>query len=242
MKNQFSLFILLIIPVICFGQKKYSFDYALVYDFQLDENAKVEKRILMTNSKDNTYLLEVIEKDSLNYTLKFIDQNGYYSLTQLSTSDFFKAETINLDCASVLPFKNRFKYQVKNYDYHLLNDTLINQNKYSRYLLKSNRPKREKKRRLASLFFVLEKDTKFHLPVLMHSTSFEEWKVEKNTPNGIPKIFYFTSYQTKKILSKYTLSGYKKIEKFVLIPIDCPKPLKINVRFESDEQIDSINP
>ena len=223
MKNKFSLFLILIIPVIFFGQKSYLFDYALEYNFQLNENAKFEKRFLLTNSKENSYLLEVTEKDSLNYELKFIDQNGYYSMTELSRAIFFKAEAINLDCSSVMTFTNPYKYQVKNYDFHILNDTLIDNNDYSRYLLKSNNLKREKKKKLASLFFVLEKDTDFHQPVLMHSTAFEEWKLEKNISNGIPKLFYFKSYKTNKILSKYTLLDYKKINKYIIIPEDCTK-------------------
>jgi hypothetical protein len=221
MKGQFLLFLFFTISSI-FGQKKYSFDYALVYDFQLNENTKVEKRILITNSNDNSYILEVTEKDSLNYTVAFSDQNGHYSKTVLSRSDFFKAETISLACEVVRAYKNPYKYQVENYDFHLANDTLIEGNSYSRYFFKSNKLKKEKKKKLATLFFVLEKNTNFHQPVLLHPTSYEEWKLEKNIPNGIPKLFYFTSYKTKKIVSKYTLTHYIKIDKYILISKDCP--------------------
>ncbi len=223
MKSQFLLFLLFIASFTSFGQKKYSFDYALVYDFQLNEKSKVEQRILLTNSKDNSYFLEVTEKDSLNYTLTFLDRNGYYSKTVVGKSGFFKAETINAECESVLNYKNPYKYQVENYDYHPLKDTLIDGANYSRYFFKSNNPKKEKRRRFATLFFVIENNTTFHQPVLLHSTSYEEWKLEKNIPNGIPKLFYFTSYNTKKILSKYTLNGYKKIDKYVMLPEGCPK-------------------
>jgi len=222
MKNQFLLFLLITISSTAFGQKKYSFDYALVYDFQLNENTKVEKRILMTNSKDNSYLLEVTEKDSLNYSLEFVDQSGHYSNTLLSHSDFFKAETISIDCEALRAYENPFKYQVENYDFHTANDTLIEGNKYSRYFFRSNKVKKEKNKKLATLFFVLENNTNFHQPVLLHPTSYEEWKLEKNIPNGIPKLFYFTSYTTNKIVSKYTLTDYRKIDKYILITKDCP--------------------
>ncbi len=223
MKSQFLLFLFFATSLLSFGQKKYSFDYALIYDFQANEKSKVEQRILLTNSKDNSYFLEATEKDSLKYTLTFVDRNGYFSITLVSKSDFFKAETISADCTSVLNYKNPYKYQVENYDYQVLNDTLIDGDSYSRYFLKSNKPKREKRRKLGTLFFAIEKNTAFHQPVLLHSTSYEEWKLEKNIPNGIPKLFYFTSYKTKKILWKHTLTGYKKIDKYIMLPKGCRK-------------------
>jgi hypothetical protein len=59
------------------------------------------------------------------------------------------------------------------------------------------------------------------LPILTHSTPFEEWKEERNIPNGIPKQFYLTKFQSSEKILNYTLVEYVKINKFLIVPEAC---------------------
>ena len=221
MKNQFLLFLLFTTSLFSFGQKKYSFDYAIQYNFQMTDTSKVQKQIFLTNSKDNSYVLRVMEKDSINYKLFFLDQNGVTSTTYLSKKDFLDAEIISLKCDFVSRYRNPFKYQTDNYDFINQKDTLINNISYSMYIIKSNKPKREKRKRLGTLHFVVEKNTDFHLPILLEVTPYEEWKKERNIPNGIPKQFYFTNYLNNTKTFIYNLVDFVKINRFVIIPDEC---------------------
>jgi hypothetical protein len=157
MKNQFSLFLVCIVSLFSYGQKKYSFDYAIQYNFQLNDSSKVQTQLFLTNSKDNSYVLKVSEKDSLNFTLYFNDQNGISSIHYISKKDFSAADSIALDCKFVHRFGNPFKYQTKNYDFVNQKDTLINDSRCSMYIMKSNKPKREKKKKLATAHLLLKK-------------------------------------------------------------------------------------
>ena len=221
MKNQFLLFLLFTISQFSFGQKKYSFDYAIQYNFQTSDTPKVQNRFYLTNSKDNSYVLWVTEEDSLNYKLFFIDQNGIASTTYLNRKDFFRAETIYLKCDFVTRYSNPFKNQTNNYDFINQKDTLINNISYPLYIIKSNKPKREKRKKLATIHFIVEKNTAFHLPILLDATPYEEWKKEKNIPNGIAKQIYSIDYSEKKMFYTFNLVGYTKIEKFLIVPDEC---------------------
>ena len=221
MKSQFLLFLFFTTSFITFGQKKYSFDYAIEYNFQKNETSKVEKEIFLTNSKDNSYVLRVIDKDSLNYRIFFVDQNGTLSDTYISKKDFFKAETFELKCEFASRYSNPYKYQTDNYDFIIQKDTLIDNSDYQMYIIKSNKSKRAKRKKLGTTHFIIEKNTYFHLPIFEEPTSYEEWKKEKNIPNGIPKQFYFTKYSDNKRLCMHNLVHFVKINKFLVIPKEC---------------------
>lgn len=221
MKDQVLLFLMFAFSLFSFGQKKYSFDYAIQYTYQKNDTAKVEKEIFLTNSKDNSYVLYVREKDSLNFKLLFIDQNGLLSTTYLSKKDFFRAETFDLKCEFASRYRNPYKYQTDNYDFIVQKDTLIDNSKYQTFIIKSNKPKREKRKKLGTSHFIIENNTDFHLPIFEDPTSYEEWKEEKNIPNGIPKQFYLTNYLNNNRSCIHNLVDYIKINKFFVVPKEC---------------------
>lgn len=89
------------------------------------------------------------------------------------------------------------------------------------YILKSNNSKREKKKKLATFYYYLENNTGFHLPLLEHETAYEEWELERNIPNGIPKEMYYLDYGKVEILMLYKLKRIIKIDKILTIPEGC---------------------
>ena len=221
MKCQQIVILFLLFCTSTFGQKKYSFDYMLEYEYQTTDTSKVEIQYFLTNSKDNSYCLYIQEKDSLNLKLIFIDYNGTKSTAHLDKISFAKAESVSLDCKIISKFDNRFKGQTKNYDYNIEKDTLIDGSYYHQYILKSNNPKRESRKQTGSKVFVVEKNTSFHLPVFDHETSYEEWKLERNIPNGVPKVTYVKSYDGTEKYLIFRLVQYVPIKKYLIIPEKC---------------------
>ncbi|PWA05090.1 hypothetical protein DB895_08670 [Flavobacterium psychrotolerans] len=191
------------------------------YDFKYTDTSKVSKAYILTNSKDNSYTLTMHEKDSLNFKLYFSDLNGILSRTTLDKGSFFKAESITLNCGIVSGYYNPFKGQTKKYNFINKPDTLIDGEYYPHYILKWNNPKRERRKKFGTAHFIIEKNTSFHLPLLDYPTAYEEWKLERNIPNGIPKEMFMEEYLKKKYSRSYKLKQFAKINKYVIIPAEC---------------------
>ncbi len=192
----------------------------LEYNFQSTDTSKVQKVVYLTNSEDNSYFLRIKEKDNLNYELYFLDYNGVISTTYVAKKDFSTAEVINLKCEFVSRFKNPYKYQVKNYNFDNRKDTLIDKENYPFYILKSNDSNREKKKKLGRSYYILEKSTSFHLPLLDFVTAYEEFKLERNIPNGIAKIMYFIGLNSQK-KHIYILKSWAKNTRYLIVPKEC---------------------
>lgn len=217
---------------ICFSQKQYNFDTLIEYDVTFYKDSiknkniptiqieKKSKKYYLTNSKNNDYLAIVKEKDSLNYSLIFVDNNGIYSKVIILKSDLNKAEFVNLDCEHVFRLQNPYKYQTKNYDFFLLADTIINDESYIRYKFSSIKPKRVKRKKIGTDFFIIEKSTDFHLPLLSFSTAYEEWKSNKTIPNGIFKEKYFIDYYGK-LKSREKLVMRWEVDKKIILQEEC---------------------
>jgi hypothetical protein len=174
----------------------------------------------LTNSKKNNYTAVITELDSLKYKMIFKDENGIYSNVTILKSNLKKAEFINIDCKYVSRYRNPYKYQTKNYDFFELKDTLIKGKTYSKYKLESIKPKKVKRKKLGTEFYIINNRTEFHLPILNFSTAYEEWKTKRNFPNGIFLEKYFIDFYGQ-LDSKECFINYWKIDKKILIQKEC---------------------
>jgi hypothetical protein len=227
MNRKLLFFLCFLYSILSIGQRKYFFDYFIEYDFQSSETENRKKVFLLTNSKDNSYYIRVFEKDSLTYNVYFLDSNGIFSTAYIDKKDFLAAETISLKCNFITHFSNPFKYQVDNYHFENKNDTIIDKESFKYYILKSNNPKREKRKKLAVNHYVVERNTEFHLPILVNFvTALEEYKVDNIIPNGIAKVLYIKSFYKKK-LGIYSLNYFVKINKFLIVPKECSNLISI---------------
>ena len=218
----FSIITVLLISTFCFSQKQYDFDYLIEYELIIykDSVEKTIKRFYLTNSKRNNYLAVVTELDSLNYTMDFKDENGLSFNVNFLKSDLNKAEFINVECDYISRYVNPYKFRTKEYDFVNLKDTLINDIAFARYKLTSIKPKKEKRKKLGTEIYIIDKNTKFHLPVLYFPTAYEEWKSKKNIPNGIFKERLLFEY-SGKLSIKEEIVGYHKINKKIIIDPKC---------------------
>jgi len=229
---KYFLVVFFLFSTFCYSQKEYKFDYLIEYDFTLYKDSvkiknrpfrkedKTIKKYYLTNSKNNDFTAIITEQDSLNYEMIFKDENGIYINLTFLKSDLNKAKLINIECKHVNRFSNPYKYQIKNYNFIILSDTIFNGKSYSQYMLASIKTKRVKRKKIGTEFFIIDKKTRFHLPILRFSTAYEEWKSNKNLPNGIFFERYFIDYYGD-LDWREKLVGFWKIDKKIIIQEDC---------------------
>lgn len=221
--KQLTILILTLSTVLCFSQKRYEFDYLIEYKRTFYKDSLTEKtisRFYLTNSKKNSYLAVITNSDSLNYQMDFKDENGLTFNVNFLKSDLNKAEFINAECGYISKYRNPYKFRIKEYDFFNLKDTLINGIEFARYKLTSIKPKKEKRKKLGTEIYIIDKNTKFHLPVLYSPTAYEEWKSKKNVPNGIFKERLLFDYYGN-LSVKEEMIGYHKINKTIIIDEKC---------------------
>ncbi|GAA4962584.1 hypothetical protein [Algibacter aquimarinus] len=221
--KQLITLILTLSTIFCFSQKQYEFDYLIEYKHTFYNDSLTEKtisRYYLTNAKKNSYLAVITNLDSLNYQMDFKDENGLSFNVNFLKSDLIKAELINVECDYIWKYRNPYKFRIKEYDFFNLKDTLINGIVYARYKLTSIKPKKEKRKKLGTEIYIIDKNTKFHLPVLYFSTAYEEWRSKKNIPNGIFKERLLFEY-SGKLSIKEEIVGYNKINKKIIINAKC---------------------
>ncbi len=212
----------------CFGQKKYQFDYLLEYEFKSSVDSSFNQTLyFITNSKDNSYYAKIRSIDTLSFRLVFKVQDLLLADVKLKKHDFFNLESLTINCESNYLFENPFKFRVKEYEFNMLSDTIID-NKYLVYykLQYTGKRKIKKSRPVGTNYYIIEDSTQFHLPILTHSTAFEEWKKERNIPNGIFKEKIFYNYKNE-ISYKYILKEYHSINQTIIVPDKCLEKIKI---------------
>lgn len=220
MKKAF-LIVSLIVFCQMFAQKKYHFDYALFIESTSINNKNTKEFIYLLNSKLNNYNLFVEDKDSITKSLRLIDENGVYVSSIVSCNEFFKAETFVNSCKETSRYGNPYKYKTKNYDFINFNDTIINDTSYYHYAVKCNKKlKYQKKKKIVTTHYIVEKSSPSYSPFLLHTTVYEMWKISKNIPNGILKLIYYID-TNGKITGKIDVKNVVKIDKYLTIPEEC---------------------
>jgi hypothetical protein len=76
------------------------------------------------------------------------------------------------------------KNQMKNYDFYLMSDTIINEKKLARIMLKSSNSKREKRKKLGKEIYIIEV-SKNYKPMFIFETAYNICEERKNFPNGL---------------------------------------------------------
>jgi len=220
----FYFLILLLISQNIFTQEKYIFDCLIEYEKteNITDSIVTSTEYYLTNSKNNAYtaIVTIKDKDSFNINLKH--QNGIHLKATVDRSQFNIAESINIICSKYYKYENPFRNKIKIYDFHNLEDTLINGKLSKRYLFKSNKERRIKRLKLGTLNYNIQANTEFHLPILRFSTAYEEWKDNAYIPNGIFKTRSFTNY-SGKVETLEKLVQYKKNDLTIYITEDCDK-------------------
>ena len=207
-----------------FAQKEYLLNNLLEYErsrYKNDSLINSETIYYLTNDKDNSYLGTLVKINDNQFDLRLMDRGGFYSKVKVSRKDFFKAEYINIDCQNMIGSINPYKYQTKNYEYVVLQDTLINGETLRNYKLKyTGKKKPNKKLPIGTNYYLIKDSTENHLPILEHNTAYEEWKLERSIPNGIFQERVFINYKNK-VGNSMKLKKITKIDKKIVIKAPC---------------------
>lgn len=224
-------FILFFFPLFLFSQRSFDFDYSLVYETTyFKEDTTSVNKIFLVNSKDNSYYALLTKADSLSYNLILHQRDSLHAEVQINKDLFLNDMAINMDCKAIVPFRNPYKYQIKNYDFIKLNDTVLNAKVLKTYVLKSNLNERKiKRKKIGYNSYLIDSTIKDFKPNFEHETAYEEWKTEQLFHNGVfvSKIFY-DSEGNKRVVQN--LIEFKPVNRFINIIEDCNSKLNIDIR------------
>ena len=177
-----KLSLILLISNFALCQTNFQFDYLLEYEFiHYVDSTKSEKKTYLTNSKDNSYNLEITNKDSLTYKLFFLKQDYIRFHINILKKTFQSNINININCKEIFPGSNPNKFQVENYNYIKIDDTLS----FEEYKMVCLRPEKYiKKKKIGYYKLKFDKNLPIHLPNFQFDKLYKEWKKNKNLPKN----------------------------------------------------------
>ena len=214
-----KLSLILLISNFALCQTNFQFDYLLEYEFiHYVDSTKSEKKTYLTNSKDNSYNLEITNKDSLTYKLFFLKQDYIRSHINILKKTFQSNINININCKEIFPGSNPNKFQVENYNYIKIDDTLS----FEEYKMVCLRPEKYiKKKNIGYYKLKFDKNLPVHLPNFQFDKLYKEWKKNKNLPNNFVLENSYYDY-TGNLIWTEKLINYSKINKEInIITTEC---------------------
>jgi len=185
---------------------KYIVDYKLEYNITYyHDSLKSHKITYYVNSKSNSYFAMASPDKQGKLTLYFTDYNGKAFSGHISQDSLTLIENRGLAQKVFAYYENRYKYQVKNYDFLSLGDTIVNNRNCTVFLFRSTNPKKEKKKKLWHQVFFIDTSKKI-APVLIHATAYEVYKKRHQLPDGV--IAQIDNYNTdNKLMSTEQLTS-----------------------------------
>ena len=214
-----KLSLILLISNFALCQTNFQFDYLLEYEFiHYVDSTKSEKKTYLTNSKDNSYNLEITNKDSLTYKLFFLKQDYIRFHINILKKTFQSNINININCKEIFPGSNPNKFQVENYNYIKIDDTLS----FEEYKMVCLRPEKYiKKKKIGYYKLKFDKNSPIHLPNFQFDKLYKEWKKNKNLPNNFVLENSYYDY-TGNLIWTEKLINYSKINKEInIITTEC---------------------
>ena len=100
------------------------------------------------------------------------------------SNKIFNDRVIYINQSDVKDYSYPFIYQLDNYHFSDINDTIVNGKICKRLSFLSNDLNRAKKKKIGTLMYILDTNLN-HQPLLEFSTAFEVWKLNRKMPNGI---------------------------------------------------------
>ena len=177
---------------------EYNFNCRLTYEVtNLKDQKKNHIVSYLINEQDNSYNSTNLTISDNKEEITFVDQNGVYWKGQLNNRNL-KNSVVTLDKGLSRKYNNPYKYQVDNYDFVELKDTLLDNKNCKRFMLKSNDVEKEKKKKLGREIYIIDTSSNTQ-PLLTFCTAYEVWKRRKNIPNGIIIEKYFYNFKGEMV-------------------------------------------
>lgn len=197
---------------------EYHFNTQLVYEVTNLKNQNKNRIVTYwVNKEDNSYNAFQISISNKENEVTFLDYNGIYWKGEIKAEDLLKPK-ITLRKEQMTPYGNPYKYQVDNYDFTELKDTILDNKICKRFMLKSTNAVIEKDKKLGKEIYVIDTSSNIK-PMLPFSTAYEIWKTRKNIPNGLIVEKYFFNYKNEMVI-KEKLKNSKNINLKFDLPVD----------------------
>lgn len=215
--NKHFLLLLLLISFAGFGQR-YEFDTYTEYQFLKTEKADAEKTFEFSNSKDNSYILSVLDKGK-QVTLTFLHASGQKAILKMDKARFFEEEDLIVNCSSTEKQDlTSAKNAVVSFDFQKLNDTIIKKDTLQHYVIKTVDKKAAAE--TGERHFIIQKSTDFHLPNVTPGTiPYFCWASGKELPSGLFRQTYIV--KDDESIEKMVLVKYEKLRKILVLERGC---------------------
>lgn len=204
------------------AQKKYHFDYALLYKNYESVDKIVRSELYFVNSNDNSFVMHTADnKDSINANISLIDYKGLSVISKTKKSLFYQAETLKNECNSVYKFSNLHKNKTKEYTFKKHNDTVIDNKNYYHYSLNSLKSKKyQKRKKIKSFHLIFDSSNQSILPFLPFPLIYNLYIANPILPKGVPIIMYYVDVNGQ-ITFKRELVELIKTDKYLSVPEEC---------------------
>ncbi len=197
------------------AQRTYTFDTRIEYLVSAqtqDQNDSIFT--LLTNSKDNAYYARMWDTRKKKSKLTFLDQNGTYAHKAIAYRDLDQVR--QFDCGAVSRYENPYKYQMDNYAFSQIGDTLINGIAHKTVRLRCINKERSEKKQIGSYLYIVNPAIA-HKPVLLLATAYEIEKTRGGMPAGLLVEQHHYDFHGQWI-SSIKLTGYRNIQQNLIIP------------------------
>lgn len=189
---------------------EYNFNCKLTYEVtNLKDQKKNHIASYLINKQDNSYNSTNLKISDNKQEVTFLDQNGIYWKGKLN-NQILKNSVITLDKGLAKKYSNPYKYQIENYEFVELKDTLLDNKNYKRFMFKSKVIENEIKKKIGREIYIIDSSSNIQ-PLLTFCTAFEVWKSRKNIPNGIIIEKYFYNFKGE-MMTKEKLIDIENID------------------------------
>jgi hypothetical protein len=177
----------------------YEFDYRLLYETTIHKDKKKVYMNYYINSNDNSFhaIIDTLSKNK-NPIFYFRDINKLTYQAEV-TGNAKNPGKIKIKKEDTRKYTNT-KNQMKNYDFYPMSDTIINEKKYSRVMLKSSNLKREKRKKIGKEIYIIDV-SKNYKPMFIFDTAYNIYEERKNFPNGLIVEKHFYDYEGNLVKS-----------------------------------------
>ena len=207
------------------AQTTYSFDKLLIYSScNSNDTLNVKQLSILTNSNDNSYFVELWEKDSVTFSMNFWDYDRLNFFTEIKKSVFLKSESMITNCDGINSWtedqaKKNYKKRIRRLKMFQLQDTIIDSISYKYYRVRDN--KRWMKRKDYSYrYYVLDDFLSSLSPIFITPSDYSLWKHANLLNKGVIREFGIFD-DKENVFYKRKLDSIIEIDKKVVVPDEC---------------------
>jgi hypothetical protein len=178
----------------------YEFDYRILCETTIHKDKKKVYMNYYINSNDNSYISRIdTSSKNKNPIFYFRDINKLTYQAEVN-GNAKNPGKVKINKNLTRNFRNLYKFQTENYDFYPMTDTIINEKKFARVMLKSSNSKREKRKKIGKEIYIIDV-SKNYIPMFIFETAYNIYLERKNFPNGLIVEKHYYNYEGNLVKS-----------------------------------------